>query len=238
MLFDPIYWLLVGVCALLSLGAGALTKLRFNRASKIPTRGGRTGAQVAAEILRESGIDDVSIREHQGFLSDHYNPMTKTLALSPKVYHGRSIAAAAVAAHEVGHAIQHAHAYLPLNMRSILVPIANIGSFIGPWIIIAAIFMGGAQAGGMGLTLAWVGVALFGAGTVFTFITLPVEFDASNRAKALLPQLGLTAGADEDRGVAKVLNAAAMTYLAAAASSLIMLLYWANQAGLLGGRRD
>lgn len=236
MFFDPFYWLLVGICMLMALGAGALTKSRFRRASRIATRSGRTGAQVAADIVRTLGIEGVSIQEHRGFLSDHYNPLTKTLALSPDVYHGRSIAAAAIAAHEVGHAIQHAQGYAFLHLRSTLVPAANIGSMLGPWIIIASIFMGGAAAGGMGEMLAWIGVVLFGAGTLFTFITLPVEFDASNRAKALLPQIGLTAGADEDRGVAKVLNAAALTYLAAAASSLIMLLYWAAQAGLLGGR--
>jgi Zn-dependent membrane protease YugP len=244
MLFDPIYWIILIVCGLISGGAAMLTKSRFAWASKVPTRRNQTGADVARAILKANDIYDVEVVEHQGFLSDHYNPREKVLALSPQNFHGRSAAAAGIAAHEVGHAIQHAHAYAPLGMRSLLVPVANIGSNLGPWIIIAGIFLGmmqgstAAEAGGLATILAWLGVGLFGAGTLFTLVTLPVEFDASARAKTQLQTIGLTASPEEDEAVAKVLNAAAMTYVAAAFSSLLMLLYWAWQAGLLGGRRE
>lgn len=244
MLFDPIYWVLVGAIMLMSGIAAARVRSSFAKASKVPTRRGLSGAEVAAAILNAQDIHDVEVVEHQGFLSDHYNPMTKTLALSPKVFRGRSAAAAGIAAHEVGHAIQHAHGYIPLHLRSTLVPMANIGSSLGPLIIFAAIILGmfqgttAAEAGGMATILAWTGVGLFGAGTLFSFVTLPVEFDASSRAKVLLQQLGLTSEREEDDAVASVLNAAALTYVAAAVSSMLMLLYWAFQAGLLGGNRN
>lgn len=241
--FDPIYLLIIIVCGGLSAVAAMLVKSRFAWASKIPTRRGYTGADIARAILKSNDIYDVEVVEHQGFLSDHYNPRDKVLALSSKNFHGRSAAAAGIAAHEVGHAIQHAHGYAPLAMRSLLVPLQGIGSNLGPWLIFAAIIMGAmqggtaAEAGGITTMLAWGGVALFGASTLFTLVTLPVEFDASARAKVQLQQLGLTTDAEEDQAVAKVLNAAALTYVAAAITSLLMLLYWAWRAGLLGGRR-
>ncbi len=236
MFFDPLYLAIILFCGLLSLIAAGLTKSRFASAKKVPIRSGHTGRDIAAMILRDQDIDDVNIVEHAGFLSDHYNPQTKTLALSADVYHGRTAAAAGIAAHEVGHAIQHARDYGPLKMRSMLVPMANIGSNIGPWIIIIAIFMGAAQGSGMGHNLAVGGVILFGMSTLFTFVTLPVEFDASSRAKVILEQLNITQSREEDKAVAGVLNAAALTYVAAAVSSLMMLAYWAFRAGLIGGR--
>ena len=145
MLFDPVYWIIIGISAVLSFGASMLVKSAFKRGQRVPMMRQANGAQIAQAILDAEGIDDVEVVETQGFLSDHYNPMSKQLALSPDVYHGTNAAAAGVAAHEVGHAIQHARSYAPLWMRSALVPVAQIGSFIGPWVIIAGILLGSAQ---------------------------------------------------------------------------------------------
>ncbi|MHC5067336.1 MAG: zinc metallopeptidase [Planctomycetota bacterium] len=238
MFFDPLYWVIIGVCGLLSMLASMKVKSAFHRGQQVPMRSGLSGAEIARAILRAKDIDDVEVVEHQGFLSDHYNPMTKTLALSPPVFRGQNASAAGVAAHEVGHAIQHAHGYLPLQMRSLLVPAANIGSSLGPLIIIVGIIMGAAQGAGLGHTVAVAGVVLFGAATLFTVVTLPVEYDASHRAKVILQELNLTRSGDEDVAVKKVLSAAGLTYVAAAISSILTLLYWAMQAGLLGGRDD
>ena len=240
---DPIYLLVLLVGGGLSFFASMRVKSAFAQGQKTPMSIGITGAQVAEEILRAKRIDDVRVVQHRGFLSDHYNPLTKTLALSPDVYGGRNASAAGVAAHEVGHAIQHAEAYAPLKMRSAIVPVANIGSSIGPWLVFAGIFMGSADqvaTGELGTAyyLALFGVALFGLATVFTLITLPVEFDASARAKRVLKELHLTRTDEEDRTVSRVLNAAGLTYVAAAISSLMMLIYWAMRAGLLGGGRS
>ena len=130
------------VSAIISFGASAWTKAAFHKAKAVPTQSGMSGAEVAMAILRQKDIVDVAVVETQGFLSDHYNPMSKQLALSPDVFHGRSAASAGIAAHEVGHAIQHAHGYVPLQLRSLLVPAAQFGSMLGPWIVIAGIFMG------------------------------------------------------------------------------------------------
>lgn len=232
MLFDPLYIaILVGTLAL-SGAVSLLVRVRFSAGQRVHLVTGLAGYQVAEAILRAHGIRNVEVVEHAGFLSDHYNPLSRTLALSPEVYHGRDAAAAGVAAHEVGHAIQHARAYVPLWMRSAIVPAANIGNSLGPWIVIAGILLGAAS--GLGHTLAVIGVALFAASTVFTLVTLPVEYDASARAKRALSQLGIVRTSHEAAAVNGVLNAAGLTYVAAAASSVAMLLYWAMRAGLLG----
>ena len=238
MLFDPVYWLIIGISFVLSMAASWLVKKAFSRAERVPLARHAKGAQIAQAILDAEGIDDVQVVETQGFLSDHYNPMSKTLALSAKVYHGTNAAAAGVAAHEVGHAIQHARGYFPLWARSALVPVANIGSMLGPWIIIAGIMLGAAQGAGLGQNIAIAGVAIFGAAVAFSVITLPVEFNASARARERLASLGLTSGPAEDGAVRGVLTAAGLTYVAAAVSSIMMLLYWAAQAGLLGSRDE
>ena len=181
MFLDPIYMLIILVAAGSSAIVAAMVKKRFRAASKIRIQSGLTGKQVAESILRASDISDVKVVRHQGFLSDHYNPMTKTLALSPDVYDGISAASAGVAAHEVGHAIQHAENYFPMWLRSAIVPAANIGSNLGPWLVIIGMFLG--VAGGLGYTVAMLGVALFAAATLFTVVTVPVEYDASSRAK-------------------------------------------------------
>ncbi len=235
MIFDPLYLLVIGVGMGLSLWASAKTKGAFRKYSEFTTRRGLTGAQVAEAILRDHGIADVRVEPVAGKLSDHYDPRTKTLRLSEGVYGSRSMAAAGVAAHEVGHAIQHARAYAPLKFRSAWVPVANIGSGLSIFIIIAALFLGG-TATALGHTAAIVGVGLFATTTVFTLITLPVEFDASRRAMATLQRGGYMTR-DELQGAKKVLDAAALTYVAAAVASILTLLYWAFRLGLFGGRR-
>lgn len=234
MLFDPIYWLVVGVGLVLSLGAAAHVKGSFARYSKVASRSGLSGAQVARAILQANGIHDVTVEPVAGHLSDHYDPRSKTLRLSEPVFHQTSIAALGVAAHEVGHAIQHAHGYVPLQFRSLWVPVAGFGSNLGIWIIILAAIMGGVDGAPL---LTWLGLGLFATATVFTLVTLPVEFDASRRALVTLEGSRVLA-ADELPGARKVLNAAGMTYVAAAASSLMMLLYWAYQLGLFGRNQE
>ncbi|HKK73244.1 MAG TPA: zinc metallopeptidase [Candidatus Krumholzibacteria bacterium] len=235
MIFDPFYLLIIGVGMGLSFWASARTKGAFQKYSQTTTRRGLTGAQIAEAILRDHGISDVRVEPVAGKLSDHYDPRTKTLRLSEGVYGSRSMAAAGVAAHEVGHAIQHARAYAPLKFRSAWVPVANFSSGLSMFVIIAAFFLGG-TATALGHTAAIVGVTLFGATTVFTLITLPVEFDASRRAMATLQRGGYMTR-DELGGAKKVLDAAALTYVAAAVTSILTLLYWAFRLGLFGGRR-
>jgi len=240
MFFDPVYLAILGLGMLLSLAASGYVKSKFARGSAVPISSGLRGADVAAAILRDADISNVSIVEHPGFMSDHYNPMTRTLALSPDVYHGQNAAAAGVAAHEVGHAIQHAHGYAPMWLRSFLVPVANIGSMLGPVLVMIGAALGAAQAAGpsLGQGLAITGVVIFGAATLFTLITVPVEFDASSRAKRCLAHLGIVRPGEEEAAVRGVLLAAGLTYVAAAITAVLQLLYWALRAGLLGGRRD
>ena len=242
MYFDPWLILIAVVCGALALAASALVKLQFNRGKRVRLATGATGYDIAMAILRDADISDVKVVEHPGFLSDHYNPMTKTLALSPDVYHGQTAAAAGVAAHEVGHAIQHARGYAPMWMRSALVPVANLGSTLAPWMIMGGTLLGSAQQagagrGGLGYYLALAGVVLFGAATAFTLVTVPVEFNASARARERLVSLGLIRPGAETNAVRGVLTAAGLTYVAAAVTSLAYLLYYAWRAGLLGGSR-
>ena len=235
MMFDPLYWLVVGAGLILSLWASFKVKGTFAKYSQMPTRSGMSGADVARRILAQNAIHDVEVEAVPGSLTDHYDPRTKTLRLSEPVYAGRSMAAFGVAAHEVGHAIQHARSYAPLKWRSAWVPVANLGGGISMFVILAALFLGGAQTS-TGYTVATIGVALFATTTLFTLITLPVEFDASKRALATL-QSGGYVSTDEFAGAKKVLDAAALTYVAAAVTSILTLLYWAYALGLFGGRR-
>ncbi len=244
--FDPIYLIILGVAGLLSLITSLYVKSSFTRGAQIGLASGLTGADVARRILRSQGIDDVEVHEHQGFLSDHYNPMAKTLNLSPDVYNGRSAAAAGVAAHEVGHALQHAQGDLTMWARSILVYPAMIGSNLGPLLVIIGIGLAAAQgvtaahAGGLSYGLALAGVSLFGVAFACSVFIVFNEFNASSRARVLLMELGITRPGEEDDTVKQVLNAAGLTYLAAAIGALMQLLYWAWRAGLIGGgnRRD
>jgi Zn-dependent membrane protease YugP len=231
MFFDPLYLMLLGPAMLLALWAQFKVKRAYKRYSEVPTARGVTGAEVAREILRANGIADVPIEVADGFLSDHYDPRSRTLRLSSGVYHGRSVAAAGIAAHEVGHAIQHARAYGPLVLRNTLAPVAMLGSNLAMILLMVGLFL-------KAMGLVYLGIIAFSAAVVFTLITLPVEFDASRRAKELLPQLGLVSSGERD-GVASVLNAAALTYVAAAISAVLQLVYFLIRAGLLGGdRRD
>ena len=237
MFFDPVYWLIIGIGLALSLWANAKVKGTFRKYSQLGTRSGLTGAQVARRILQDHDIQDVRVEPVAGKLSDHYDPRSKVLRLSEPVFGRNSMAAFGVAAHEVGHAIQHARGYAPLKFRSGWVPVANFGSGLSFVVLFLAAIMGGAQTGGAGATLAWLGIGLFGTSTIFTLVTLPVEFDASRRALLTLEGGGYMTP-DEIGGARKVLNAAAMTYVAAFITSLLTLLYWAYRLGLLGGRRD
>ncbi|RMG13041.1 MAG: zinc metallopeptidase [Deltaproteobacteria bacterium] len=227
MWWDAGYWLVVGVGALLSIGAQIWVQRAVGRWSRVPTRGGLSGREVAELILRVRGVQGVRIEPVAGFLSDHYDPSRRVLRLSPDVYEGRSVAAAGIAAHEVGHAIQDADGYVPMRLRQKMVPVANVGTQLGLWLTVIGLVLGALQ-------LATVGVVLFGGFVAFTLVTLPVEFDASLRAHRALADSGYFTP-EELAGVRQVLTAAAATYLAAAASALLQLLYWAS---LLSGRRD
>lgn len=231
MFFDPYYLLLVAAPALLlGLWAQARVKSAFARAKEIPTDRGWTGQQIASAILQANGVHDVTIEPVQGFLSDHYDSRHKVLRLSPDVYHGRSLAAAGVAAHEVGHAIQDARQYTPLVWRNAVVPVAGFGSQFG--MILAIVGIGFALQ-----TVAIIGVALFTMVVVFQLVNLPVEFNASTRARQTLVAAGIVSP-QQEREVARVLNAAAMTYVAATISAILTLVYLLIRSGLLGGRRS
>lgn len=208
---------------LLMLWAQSKVKGNYNKYSKVPNMAGMTGAQAARRILDANGLRDVPIEPVRGELSDHYDPRKRALFLSQGVYGVPSIAAVGIAAHEAGHAIQHATAYGPLVARTNIVPVVNIGSNLGFIVLLAGLFM---QITG----LAWAGVALFSLSTLFALITLPVEFDASKRAKLALVQAGIVdngvQGGQEARGVDNVLDAAAWTYIAGFAASVLQLLYY------------
>jgi len=234
MYFDPIYWLVIGIGMALGLWAQFRVKRAFSKYSQVRAASGLTGEQVATRILADNGIRDVRVEPVPGELNDHYDPKSKTLRLSQSVYGSNSLAAFGVAAHEVGHAIQHAQKYAPLGIRSAWVPVANIGSGLSWLIIMAALMMGGAGTA-LGGQLGLLGVMLFGTTTFFTLITLPVEFDASRRALVALERGGYVSPT-ELTGARRVLNAAALTYVAAFVTSALTLLYWAFRLGLLGGR--
>jgi hypothetical protein len=232
---DPLYWLFIGAGMLLSLWAQFRVKSAYARYSQVATRSGLTGADVAQRILQANGINGVTIEGIRGSLTDHYDPKSRTLRLSEGVYGTRSIAAAGIAAHEVGHAIQHAQNYGPLKFRSAWVPVANLGGGLSMMVIMAALAMGGA-ATATGQSLATAGVLMFATTTVFTLITLPVEFDASRRALATLESGGVIPQ-DEIAGARKVLGAAALTYVAAFVTSLLTLFYYLVRLGFVGGNR-
>jgi Zn-dependent membrane protease YugP len=202
----------------------------YNRWSKVPARSRLSGAQAAQRLIQYGGLYDVRIEGVQGRLSDHYDPRNKVLRLSQGVYDGSSVASLAIAAHELGHAMQDKEDYLPLRFRAAIVPMVNIGSYLGWILIILGIFL---QMTG----IAWLGVAVFSGGALFALATLPVELNASARARRLLVESGIIVGEDEMRGVSNVLNAAAMTYVAALITAVLQLLYWVTV--VLGmGRRD
>ncbi len=226
---DPLYLILALPGLLLGLWAQMRVKGTFNKYAQVRTTRNLTGAEIARHLLDNQGLYDVRVEETKGFLSDHYDPRTRVLRLSPDVYRTPSVAAAGVAAHEMGHALQHSAGYAPLQIRSAIVPVVRFGSSLAPILIMVGFLL-------RFTPLAWVGVILFGGAVVFSLITLPVEFDASRRAKALLTQSGIVSH-EEAGGVSVVLNAAGWTYVAAAIAAIGQLLYYVLL--LTGGsRRD
>lgn len=198
-------------------------KSKFAEYSKVPLSSGMSGKEIAEKMLKDNGIYDVQVISVQGQLTDHYNPANKTVNLSTDVYEGRHISAAGVAAHECGHAVQHATAYSMLTLRSKLVPAVNISSQLSQWIILAGIGLFGF--GGGSNTVLLIGIALFAVTTLFSVITLPVEFDASNRALAWLNNTGITSGAESEK-TKDALKWAALTYVVAALASIAMLVQY------------
>ncbi len=226
-------YFLFGLPALLfGLWAQYRVKAAFNKFSKVRTYLGLTGAEVARRILDMNGLQNIAVQETRGMLSDNYDPRAKVLRLSPEVYEGNSVAAAGVAAHESGHAIQDQQSYAPLKLRSAMVPSVQIGSWLGPIIFIVGYFM----SGNFGYTVSLIGLVLFAATALFALITLPVELDASRRAKTILAQSGIIYN-QEIQGVNSVLNAAALTYVAAAMQAISTLLYYAFLLLGMGSRR-
>jgi hypothetical protein len=227
--FDPSYLLFAGPPLLLGLWAQFKVKSAFKKYSQVPTQNGITGAQAAIRLLQRGGLSNVVVEPTQGMLSDHYDPGSKKLRLSEDVYNLPSIASVGVAAHEAGHALQDKTGYYPLSLRSAMVPTVSIGSNLGPILFMIGLFMHGA----FGSSLAWAGIILFAATALFAVVTLPVEFDASRRAKELLVSQGIVSQG-EMAGVNAVLDAAALTYVAAAAQAIMQLLYYVT----LMNRRD
>jgi Zn-dependent membrane protease YugP len=212
------WFLITLVLAIPGLWAAARVRSTFHRYSRVGVRSGLTGAQAARAVLDAAGIGGVRIEAHRGFLSDHYDPRSKTLRLSPDVHAGRSVSAVAVAAHEAGHAIQDATAYAPLAIRSGLVPLTQLGSHL--W---SLLFFLGLVVHSTGMVYA--GIALFSLIVLFQLVTLPTEFNASSRAKAVLASSGIVSTPEEVEGVSRVLGAAALTYVAAAVTAVVQLLY-------------
>ena len=229
------YYILIGVIGLISSLVSSKLKSKFAYYSKVHLRNGMTGAQIAEKMLADNGIRDVKVISVKGQLTDHYNPVDKTVNLSEVVYSHANAAAAAVAAHECGHAVQHATAYSYLTMRSKLVPIVQFTSSMSQWVIIGGIaLMASGALGASGLYVAIAGLVMMGFATLFSFITLPVEYDASNRALAWLKAKNIVTP-EEYKGSEDALKWAARTYLVAAIGALASLLYWAMQ---ILGRRD
>lgn len=228
------FYILIGAISLVSWLVSNTLKKKFKKYSEIQLRNGLTGAQIAEKMLADHGIYDVKVISTPGRLTDHYNPADKTVNLSEAVYNQRNAAAAAVSAHEVGHAVQHAKAYEWLTMRSKLVPIVSLTSSYSQWLVIGGLILGAAGGqSGIGLAIAVAGLLFMALGTVFSFITLPVEYDASNRALAWLENKNMVSR-EELAGSKDALKWAARTYLVAALGSLAMLLYYALQ--VLGSR--
>ncbi|MBE0683944.1 MAG: zinc metallopeptidase [Anaerolineales bacterium] len=228
MFFSPSYLIYMIPAFILMALTSWYVKAAYNKWSRVPAQSRLTGAQAAQRLISTGGIYGVQVQGVAGNLTDHYDPRNKTLFLSPGVANGASVASMAIAAHELGHAMQDAEDYLPLRFRSALVPVVNIGSNLGWFLIMIGLFLRFTE-------LAWLGVLIFAGGAVFALATLPVEFNASSRAKQLLAQTGIIQTDAEMRGVNSVLNAAALTYVAGLVTAILQLLYYVSLVG--GGRR-
>ncbi|MCF6180411.1 zinc metallopeptidase [Lutibacter sp.] len=228
------FYVLIGIISLISWLVSNQLKKKFAYYSKISLQNGLSGKEIAEKMLHDNGIYDVKVISVQGQLTDHYNPITKTVNLSDVVYNQRNTASAAVAAHECGHAVQHAKAYKWLTLRSQLVPAVNISSKFSQWLIIGGLILGAASGNtGIGFLIAVIGLIMMVVATIFSFITLPVEYDASNRALLWLKNNNMLTN-NEQEGAKDALKWAARTYLVAALGSLAMLLYWGLK--ILGSR--
>jgi Zn-dependent membrane protease YugP len=230
MFYNSSYLLYMAPALILMLVVQLYVKSAYNKWSKVQPRSRLTGADAAQRLIRSAGLDNVEIAGVKGKMTDHYDPRTKVLRLSEGVYRSSSVASLAIAAHEIGHAMQDNDGYFPLRLRGAIVPAVNIGSYLG-WILIIV---------GMLLNIAgiaWLGLVVFSGGALFALATLPVELNASARAKQLLVQSGMIVGEQERRGVNNVLNAAALTYVAALVTAVLQLLYWVMLVAGMGGRR-
>ncbi len=228
---NPTYLLFMAPAFILMLIAQWYVRSSYSKWSRVPARSRITGVEAAKRLIQTGSLYDVTVEGVSGELSDHYDPRKKVLRLSRAVYQGRSVAALAIAAHELGHAMQDHEGYAPLKFRAALVPAVNIGSNLGWIFLLIGLIL-------QSTTLAWIGVLTFGGGALFALATLPVEFDASARAKRLLVRSGLIVGSDEQKGVNAVLNAAALTYVAALITAVLQLLYYTTLVMGMGRRRN
>lgn len=226
--YNPQYLLFMAPALLVMLAAQMYVNSTYRKWGQVPTRSGATGLDAVRRIISSTGLRDMSVQQVPGQLTDHYDPRKKELRLSPAVYQGSSISSVAIAAHELGHAQQDQEGYFPLQLRSMLVPAVNIGSTLGWILIIIGLLLNL-------INIAWLGVLAFSGGAVFALATLPVELNASARAKQLLKKSGVILTAQEEQGVNSVLNAAALTYVASLFTAVMQLLYWVSIVS--GGRR-
>ena len=230
MIFDSRYLMFMLPAFIIMMVVQWYVQSAYRRWSQVQTRSRMTGAEAAQRLISSGGLSDVRIEGVAGNLTDHYDPRKKTLRLSQGVFASNSVAALAIAAHELGHAMQDKEDYLPLRLRAALVPAVNIGSYLGWILIVIGMLLQTTQ-------IAWLGVLIFSGGALFALATLPVELNASARARRLLSETGLIVGEDEMRGVNNVLNAAAMTYVAALIAAVLQMLYWVSIVLGMGGRR-
>jgi uncharacterized protein len=233
--FDPLFLIMSLPALILGLWAQMKVRSAFQKYSKVRAWSGMTGSEAARRILDSNGLTNVRVEQTQGFLSDHYDPRGKVLRLSPNVYQSNSVAAVGIASHEAGHALQDKQGYSALKFRSAMVPSVQLGSWLGPIIFIVGFMLLQFTQSSLGVSIAWIGVGLFALTALFTIVTLPVEFDASKRAKALLIQQGIVSS-QEIKGVNSVLDAAALTYVAGAIQAVSTLIYYVFL--LTGSRRD
>jgi Zn-dependent membrane protease YugP len=230
MFFDINYLIYMLPAFILMMAAQAYVNSAYQKWSKVQARSHFTGAEAAQRLINNGGLYDVRVEQVRGNLTDHYDPRSKILHLSNGVYNSQSVAAMAISAHELGHAMQDQENYFPLRLRAAIVPAVNIGSYLGWILIIIGLFL-------RMTNLAWLGVLVFSGGAIFALATLPVELNASARARRLLSDSGIIMGEEEQRGVNHVLNAAALTYVAGLVTAILQLLYWVSLVAGMGGRR-